>query len=82
MKAIIFNTKKEAENLNNELTLGCSKLFDENTNSYSYVKKHPNKDLFCVPIDEKGDYFNIVKELTKDYELKELSKDWFVEFEI
>lgn len=77
MKAIIFNTEKEAKELNDALTNGVKGLFDKNTFSYSYVMKHPEKELFCVPIDEDKKYFPKVKELININDLVELPSDWF-----
>jgi hypothetical protein len=76
MKAIIFNTENEAIELNNNLTECCLKLFDKKTTSYSYILKHPSKELFCVPIDDKGIYSDVVKKITKAYDVDELTKDW------
>lgn len=80
MKAVIFNTEQEAINCNNTLTEAAKPLFDENTTSYSYVLKHPDKELFCVPIDVAGKYYEAVKELVN--KATKLSVDWFKEIDL
>jgi len=75
MKAVIFTTEKKAQDFNNILTDSVKNLFDENTTAYSYVMKHPLNNSWCVPIDENGKFWNVIKK--QNYKLETLSSDWF-----
>ena len=75
MKAVIFTTEKAAQDFNTRLTDSVKHLFDENTTVYSYVMKHPLNNSWCVPIDENGKFWDVIKK--QNYKLETLSSDWF-----
>ena len=82
MKGIIFNTELNAKELNDKLTLSVKSLFDKKTTNYSYVKKHPLKELYCVVIDDNGKYWTEINKQTVNNTIEVLPKDWINKLEI
>ena len=85
MKAVIYNTKKAANELQNVLFEMCEDLFIAGTTKYCNVIKHPTKSLWAVPIVESGEYWNRIDSdllFSIKSEIVELPSEWFPEIEI
>ena len=82
MKAVIYTTKKLADELQEVLFEMCKDLFVAGTTKYCNVIKHPKKSLWAVQIIESGKYWSrIDADLAPSIksQIVDLPSDWFPE---
>jgi lambda repressor-like predicted transcriptional regulator len=81
-KQIVFALKKTAELEVETLNLLLHKKFDKKTNSYTYLIKHPLKQIWAVRYTLNDKYWAVVKKHlieTKQFEgLQVIGEDWVI----
>ena len=76
-KQLIYTTEIEAINELKLIEAHVKVLHDSGTTTYSYIVKHPAKDLWAIRIGLNDKYFKKVSEIIDNRKLTTITTDWF-----
>lgn len=75
-KQLIYTSELEAINELKLIETHVKDLHDSGTATYSYIVKHPTKDLWAIRIGLNDKYFKKVSEIIDNRRLTKITKEW------
>jgi hypothetical protein len=77
LKAIIYKTESEADNLQELFYQAIKPIVDANTTAYSNVIKHTTQNLWAVQVAVNGFQWDVISEAVGSKTIETLTEDWF-----